>query len=294
MSQNSFFSYIHPSAVEMDLRGKPEFVQDYYRDKKDKIIHELVYETGLPKRFEVHDAIDTNPYHLLFYMLARFYFVDNGTDEIVYYYAKRDRYLVEAALAALPPRFKRLTEREEGVEYVALPGCRYYVDSIEEPWIYMYVNSLFNHLCQDSPRQKGIRIFISREFATERRLPMPPEFVRHLLEMGFSIYSLETMSFVDQLRLFRSAEVVAGPHGAGLAWITFCEPGTLVVELCPPVEGKNHYKHISESLNLHYVRLPMCSFEGPTHEFNLDTPYFFTMLGHILEQYKPLSNKSQA
>lgn len=289
MSQNSFFSYIHPSVLEMDLRGKPQEYHDYYCDKKTKIIHELVYETGLPKRFELYDAHDSNPYHLLFYMLARFYFVDNGTDDIVYYYAKRDGYLVEAALAALPPRFKRLTEREEGVEYVALPGCKYYADRIEEGWIYSYVNNLFKHLWIQTPRQKGKRVFISREFATERRLPMPAAFVRQLLDLGFSIYSLEKMSFVDQIQLFHSAEVVVGPHGAGLSWITFCERGTLVLELCPNSPGKNHYKHISESLNFYYIRLPMCSFEGPLQEISVDRLDFLRMIGHLLEQQNALT-----
>jgi hypothetical protein len=271
MSKSSFFSYIHPSVLEVDLRGKPDVYHDYYRDKKTKIIGEVVYETGLPKRLELHDAHDSNPYHLLFYMLARFYYVDNGTDEIVYFYARRDGYLVEAALAALPPRFKRLTEREDGVEYVALPGCRYLTDSIEEPWMYMYVNDLFKHIWDPVPRQTGKRIFISREVAAERQLPMPPSFVRQLLDLGFSIYSLEKMSFVDQIQLFHSAEIVVGPHGAGFAWITFCEPGTLLVELCPNQKGQGHYESICKDRGLNYVRFHDCRLEGPEKRFVLDS-----------------------
>jgi hypothetical protein len=223
-------------------------------------------------------------------MLARFYFVDNGTDKVVYYYAKRDRYLVEAALAALPPRFQRIVDRENDTEYVSLPGCRYYADSIGEEWIYSYVKNVYKHLWETNSRQKGKRIFISREFAGERRLAMSPHFVRQLLTLGFSIYSLEKMSFVDQIQLFHSAEVVVGPHGAGFAWITFCEPGTLICEICPPQSGKNHYAHISEKLELYYAKLPMCNLEGPKEEIVLDELLFFRTLGHLLEQFEGVNS----
>ena len=151
--------------------------------------------------------------------------------------------------------------------------------------MYSYIKDLYKHLWENSPRQKGKRIFISREFAGERRLAMSQTFVRQLLTLGFSIYCLETMSFQDQVQLFHSADIVCGPHGAGLTWITFCEPGTLVCELCPFMKGKGHYKHICDSMGFHYAHLFMCSLEGEKEEFKVDELEFFRILGHLVEQY---------
>lgn len=56
---------------------------------------------------------------------------------------------------------------------------------------------------------------------------------------------LETMSFSDQVQLFAKARIVVGIHGAGLANIVFCRPGTVLVEVDPewPFDWKfvNHF-----------------------------------------------------
>ncbi|HUA51661.1 MAG TPA: glycosyltransferase family 61 protein, partial [Candidatus Sulfotelmatobacter sp.] len=51
---------------------------------------------------------------------------------------------------------------------------------------------------------------------------------------GFEPVSPEALGFVDQVKLFAAASVIAGPHGAGLANMVFAPPGTPVVELIGP------------------------------------------------------------
>jgi capsular polysaccharide biosynthesis protein len=53
-----------------------------------------------------------------------------------------------------------------------------------------------------------------------------------------------------QILLFQSAEFVISPHGAGLANLLFCEPGTKVIELMPSVEVRPFFWLISEKLGL--------------------------------------------
>ncbi|KAL7483199.1 hypothetical protein ACHAW6_008843 [Cyclotella cf. meneghiniana] len=59
---------------------------------------------------------------------------------------------------------------------------------------------------------------------------------------------------IDSVELFRSATVVVGVHGASLANVAFCRPGTTVVEL--GFEGlpqASHYRHLSSALGLKHV-----------------------------------------
>jgi len=73
-----------------------------------------------------------------------------------------------------------------------------------------------------------------------------------LSRYDFETVYLEGMSMVDQILLFQSAEFIIGVHGAGLANLLFCEPGTKVIELMPSVEMRPFFWLISEKLDLVY------------------------------------------
>jgi capsular polysaccharide biosynthesis protein len=77
------------------------------------------------------------------------------------------------------------------------------------------------------------------------------ENVEHFLKkVGFETVYLEGMSMMDQILMFQSAEFIISPHGAGLANLLFCEPGTKVIELMPAVELRPFFWLISEKLDL--------------------------------------------
>jgi capsular polysaccharide biosynthesis protein len=48
---------------------------------------------------------------------------------------------------------------------------------------------------------------------------------------GFDVVHLEDTPWIEQIRLFQHARVIAGPHGAGLSNLVFARPGTIVIEL---------------------------------------------------------------
>ena len=77
----------------------------------------------------------------------------------------------------------------------------------------------------------GERLYITREKARRRRVVNETELWPQLERRGFKKVHLEELSWREQLGAFRHARVIVGPHGAGLANLVFCEPGTRVVEL---------------------------------------------------------------
>jgi len=76
------------------------------------------------------------------------------------------------------------------------------------------------------------RLFVSRDPARSqgREVANIVEVGEWFAARGFEVVFPETLSVVEQARLFASAGTVAAPHGAGLANIVFCAPGTRVVE----------------------------------------------------------------
>ena len=77
----------------------------------------------------------------------------------------------------------------------------------------------------------GERIYLTREGARRRTLTNEPELWTELQGTGFVRVRLDELTWMEQINAFRRAKVVVAPHGAGLANLVFCQPGTRVVEL---------------------------------------------------------------
>jgi hypothetical protein len=79
---------------------------------------------------------------------------------------------------------------------------------------------------------------------------------------GFTVHALEGMTPRAQMELFRDAACVVAPHGAGLANLLFCAPGTKVLELSPDCEFRPLFAQISDKLDLAHAVLPCPTDDG--------------------------------
>ena len=76
-------------------------------------------------------------------------------------------------------------------------------------------------------RQTGTRLAIMRD----RRGYTNPQLVTEFLEAkGYQMFMPEKYSYAEQVRMFQNASHVVAPHGAALALLAFCRPGTVVHE----------------------------------------------------------------
>ncbi len=74
------------------------------------------------------------------------------------------------------------------------------------------------------------RIYIARSKKAGRNIINEDEVIKALTTLGFVAYTLEDMSFSDQVRLFSQAEIVVAPHGAGLINSIFAQ-NLIIIEL---------------------------------------------------------------
>jgi capsular polysaccharide biosynthesis protein len=132
-------------------------------------------------------------------------------------------------------------------------------------WAIGSVRALFDL----APRDRRRRLLISRADATARRLVNEGEIARMLAPLGFETIVPGRMSFADQIAAFRDATHVIGPHGAGLANILFCAPGTHVLEVMHPHYATYAYAVIAPSLGLDYASLVAWDGGSDAAEYNV-------------------------
>lgn len=101
--------------------------------------------------------------------------------------------------------------------------------------------------------EKPVKIYISRTLPSARVIVNEVEFLPLLQEMGFHVCRLEKMPFEEQVRLFRNAEVVVGPHGAGFTNLIFSKPGTRVIEILAKGHERRCYWTLSAELGHDYL-----------------------------------------
>ena len=75
------------------------------------------------------------------------------------------------------------------------------------------------------------RFYVDRRGAAARRLVNEDDLAAQLARQGIVPVALERLTLHQQVALFRSAELIVAPHGAGLANLVFAPPGCRVVEV---------------------------------------------------------------
>lgn len=120
-------------------------------------------------------------------------------------------------------------------------------------WVCTYIRDTFlpyaaDKRASETPR----RIYVSRKQASCRRVCNEQEVMDMLRTYGFVEVCLEEWTVRDQIRLFQEADVIVGPHGAGLTNLVFCKRGTIIIEIFSPAFMNVCYWSLSDHLGLSY------------------------------------------
>ena len=102
------------------------------------------------------------------------------------------------------------------------------------------------------PAQGARRLYISRRDAPGRRVINEEAVIAALASLDFHTIQLEHLPFLEQVALFKGADVIVAPHGAGLSHLAFAPPNTSVVELFSPAYVNPMYWCLADELGLRY------------------------------------------
>ena len=100
-----------------------------------------------------------------------------------------------------------------------------------------------------TPSRTGRRLFVSRE-GYRRTVSNEASVRRLLVAVGFEI--LDPSKVEDPQKDFAEAAVVVGAHGAALANLAWCRPGTKILELFPSDHIHPYYYSLADSAGLEY------------------------------------------
>jgi capsular polysaccharide biosynthesis protein len=127
------------------------------------------------------------------------------------------------------------------------------------------------------PAARDARIYIKRRGS--RRVANDAMVENYLTALGFTSVYLENMAFAEQIALFASASFIVAMHGAALANLLFCQPGTRVLEISPDVEFRPYFWMIAEKLGLAYGVLACATTDGTFNgDVNVDMREFRALM----------------
>jgi hypothetical protein len=259
-----------------------------WRTRRDGIAASYMQGAARPRHFDgrlgVATATNQNYYyHWIFDILPRLHLaMAGGLDRV---YLQRKYRFQEASLAVLG--VADLIVNSEDAPWVSadelVVPCHQIMTGHHHPsWVVDWLREHFLPLACEAPAARR-RIFISRSIARNRRLVNEDEIWAILEPRGFEYVLAEKLPFAEQIAMFAGAEAVVAPHGAGLANLVFCAPGTRVVELFPSMTMDAYYR-LSIDLDLDYAFVKTRQFRlhrRVGENFTIEPGDFAAVLNHM-------------
>lgn len=127
------------------------------------------------------------------------------------------------------------------------------VRSLYPGWISPFAISFLQRLLpRHGQKQNGLRLFVTRNDASDRHLTNIEEIQQLLSKYGYQRIDTGTLDFQEQIELFSRAKSVVGIIGSALANIVFCETATPIIFLSPDTMAGTWFYDLASIKNLPY------------------------------------------
>jgi len=122
------------------------------------------------------------------------------------------------------------------VDRLLIPRFRDLEGGWPNQWVAPRLRSRFSareawNIEENADGNKPNKIYVTRG-TSRRRVLKEKEMLPVLVDAGFTIVDMGKLTLEEQIETAASADVICGPHGAGLANAVFAKPGTELIEFC--------------------------------------------------------------
>ena len=125
-----------------------------------------------------------------------------------------------------------------------------------------------NYLSTGTPSR---RIYITRAGALARRVVNEAALVTALALFGFEVVRLSELPLTEQARTFSEAEIVIGPHGAGMTHVVFQQPQSRgMIEFMPETYSHECFRMICDITGTPYRRIVSRTRDPAVHDIEVD------------------------
>jgi len=263
--------------------------------------------------YELLDRGEHNVYHFLFYTLARLITLNNITlktsyilkipytlykiifdNTIIHYYYPNSKNckISEGFLELLPSCYVRYTAlsnisgtqpkgTEGNIEFTQIDPLPCFMESIPNE-AYFFIRQLFSPYISNKLYNEKY-VYVSRNInnCSIRTIINEDEIIPILDKLNIRTVYMENLTIKEQIELFSSSKLIISPHGAGLSFATFSHQyHTVICEINPNLEYKNHYRHLCNSLMIPYVRFDKCV--SMNNHIYIDVPLFEIYVTELL------------
>jgi hypothetical protein len=183
-----------------------------------------------------------------------------------------------------PPGFQRdlyrfLEAQHPNLQFVAVPERErwrlptlYLIDDIQPVRRTFLAPDIMNSVRELAIRGYGLspapphrRLYVNRNDTRKRRISNEAEIWPSLARRGFQNIAAGKLSFRDQVVLFAEAEMIVGPHGAGLSNLLFAPQSAKVLEISNVERVKSVYFLLTKAMGQGY--LPLVGSKGGHNEW---------------------------
>ena len=130
------------------------------------------------------------------------------------------------------------------------------VQNIPE-WIVFFLKSKFINYFKKFDCSKKIFIDRSDSEFNHCKLINNEQIKEFLFKKGFQSYEVGKLDFLEQIYLFKNAEIIISPHGAALTNLIFCNSNLKLIELIPENHPSKKCERISKILGFKYLRVEL-------------------------------------
>ena len=126
---------------------------------------------------------------------------------------------------------------------------------ITNPSAINWIKTKYNISNSINNKKFASRICIHRKDNTGRGIVNNTDFNLLLNSRSFTSYTLDNMSFNDQINLFYNAKIIISTHGAGLGNIIFSNNPIIIELIGDPIHNHTEYFRIANYLNFKYSNI---------------------------------------